>query len=554
MLLTYLWMKMKLTLIKLLLLFFVSFLAACQSSSKPAKPVLNCSLPTNEKPVWVDNQINNNNEVYFGYGVMDGFGKSFPETRKLAISEARRELAEFMSTQVTSKIIINNNRISGEKIDLVQSEMQASLSTQSNLLLSMTTPDQYYSDNENCLIWIRVKLSKTEFEIQKEQLVTVANAKLETILSQVNQKMDTLLVNDAQQNQKLNVIVKNTTKTAVENLLADYGIQFTAVGFMEAMFTINDEQVDDVLLLFKKAEFDIGMPMTNYPDCMGYSSLYGPQDPLRKKQTTFFKISNNLTVASCVTAMGLESSRIKRMLEVLQFDAERITGFSKLYMGNWLSNTFTLQYGQEAGPNPAGVFDFNQSFNTSLISYLKPKKAMINLDRGGYTLFHLAAIFDRSDLIPSLMELEFDEQKKSKSGYTPLALAIEHGSYNFINKAIQLGFHKKDRKGIAFTLSLIKALTYVHSSYHARNGTMEGVETYNISDNPMFKIAKFIKPRNNKVLNNSVRIALKSYKAANEKLFEKSLLPSSLSHNYWTKDDKTKFSAVNAYISYLSKM
>jgi ankyrin repeat protein len=548
-------MKMKLIVIKsLALFFFVNSLVACQSTSTPVKPSLSCSLPSGEKPVWVDNQVSENDLVYFGYGVMDGFGKSFPETRKLAISEARSELAELMSTQVTSKVIINNSRISGEEIDLVQSQMQTSLNTQSNLLLSMTTPDKYYSDSENCLIWMRVKLSKTEFELQKRQLVKVANAKLETILTQVNQKIDTLLVNDVQQNQKLNVIVKNTTKTAVENLLADYGIQFTPVGFMEAMFTINDEQVDDVLLLFKKAEFDTGMPMTNYPDCMGYSSMYGPQDPLRKKQTTFFKISNNLTVATCVTAMGLENVRIKRMLEILEFDVERITGFSKLYMGNWLSNSFTLQYGQEAGPNPAGVFDINQSFNTSLISYLKPKKARINLDRGGYTLFHLAAIFDRDDLVTSLLDLGFDEQKKSKSGYTPLALAIEHGSYNFINKAIQLGFHKQDRKGIAFTTSLLKALSYVHSSYHARNGTMEGVEIYNTSNNPMFKIAKSIKPKSNSVLNKSVKIALKAYKSANEKLFKKSLLPSSLSNNYWTKDDRTKFSAVNAYINYLNKM
>ena len=103
---------MKLIVIKFLaLFFFVNALVACQSTSTPVKPSLSCSLPSGEKPVWVDNQVSEDDLVYFGYGVMDGFGKSFPETRKLAISEARRELAELMSTQVTSKVIINNSRI-----------------------------------------------------------------------------------------------------------------------------------------------------------------------------------------------------------------------------------------------------------------------------------------------------------------------------------------------------------------------------------------------------------------------------------------------------------
>ncbi|MDX1526206.1 MAG: ankyrin repeat domain-containing protein [Pseudidiomarina maritima] len=59
--------------------------------------------------------------------------------------------------------------------------------------------------------------------------------------------------------------------------------------------------------------------------------------------------------------------------------------------------------------------------------------------RGGYTLLHTAVVLNSYTSADALLQLQADVNATNESGYTPLALACEHGTFDVAELLLQYG-------------------------------------------------------------------------------------------------------------------
>lgn len=77
--------------------------------------------------------------------------------------------------------------------------------------------------------------------------------------------------------------------------------------------------------------------------------------------------------------------------------------------------------------------------------------------RGGYTLLHTAVVLNSYTSADALLQLQADVNATTESGYTPLALASEHGTFDVAELLLQYGADAATDNWLAVEIALLRA-------------------------------------------------------------------------------------------------
>jgi hypothetical protein len=406
-------------------------------------------LPKTDAPDWVNKDIRDDSFYYAVGGASGKTANGFLPINEL-INQARQDAIENLSRSIRSSVKVSTKRtIESQKKGKSKAEVRKEVKLKSELVsqtaLTAVIDDSRWLDNDNCLLWYRVKVSKQGAEFAVKSYVSQVEKRL-------TKRIDEL------------------TKREIEQILSDNGFAPTTVDATRAL-------LNNSTAIYRGQEYNIA----DLYQQSGFDWLEEQQSQvfkIRYANKLFYNGVTGLNVPMSVVVSGSSSEKIIQALSKLHSFGIELNQ-AKVTIGKQYHQIIPFAENQQyniesyvyfASPRP------QKQGNREVTSYIEPPKALkkpylynFGEHEGSeeFGLVHVIALEHRIDLIEPLSRIGVSLDTQSKHGYTALALAIELENLEFAHALISSGAQKNQNNEIAYKVALLLQ----HLNQYATNET-----------------------------------------------------------------------------------
>lgn len=282
------------------------------------------------------------------------------------------------------------------------------------------------------------------------------------------------------------------TKMTANKVLLEKGYSISRhEDFFRAVDELDDQNLIEILKLFKSANFSLNRKINVYP------YLFSDNN---ERNNALLRMPRYANVVHGLVYSQYPIHKIKSIFNVFKESEKSITPVADWYAWQSINPAFSNFRGVKV-LHPQMILGSNESsFDKSLISYPRARNNISSPKRGGYTLMHTAAALGDIELVTLLIQRGHDLNELTVSGYTPLALAIENEHIEVVNFLLQEGADVSTNGYLAFEVAVLKMI----DGYFPLSGSSKPLHDKTKlfgtpKDNPYFQIAKTIRKKLSKV-------------------------------------------------------
>lgn len=395
------------------------------------------ALPESAAPAWVVSPLPDDDTYLYGYGVA-GEAEQFNDMLSEASQHARKELAESLSVNVKSSVMLNQQLVTGQSQAEMNEAIDTTLSTYSEMILHKAQVRGRWLNYAGCQLWVQVGIRRNDYDkVQK-----VAESDVMTRLNKLEKKVDSVKKDTSE---TVGILKKDPNV-----ILREHNLQLDDHSYYVALqLNMPRDQFDSVMDLYDQYQYNFDKSAFYFPINAEFIQLY---------QRYMSYLGGNAGVSL------LDALIMTHKLNEAQW--ERLLGWAKsrkkpLNTSVSINNLWAM--------TPDGC-----SHEGCLASDLLKYRHHQRKAGDQYAPIHFAAIAGPVVAMKMLVKQGADIQGRTTKGYTPLALAIEAGNTAVADWLISRPASWQGDQGTAIEVAMFSAFKgfdhHSDNAYWAENG------------------------------------------------------------------------------------